>query len=709
MDLVKSAALVCLVFLCCCQSLTQRNPAAVTEIRSSDPYLWLENNSDKNVADWVKKHDQKTLNKLTVDPRYDSLTSDIKSTFASKDRIPWPTIRDGSIRNFWEDQSHSRGVWRQTTFSSYKQEIPNWETLIDINQLNKEEGKSWVWAGSDCLAPKFNLCLIKLSDGGKDSHIVREFDVSKKAFVANGFTLPEAKSSVSWINKNTLFIATEMGPGTLNQSGYPRQVRIWTRGTPASESRLIFEGQDKDVSVSADKNFRPDSQNMFVTRGISYYEQEVFQYQSNGTLVKLPFPASSQYLGDFKGLVFCLLRKDWPLSHQTFKAGSVVALPLKNISTQSFENDIETVFKPDEKSFFSTFETTKNRVYLQILRNVKGEIYQASRKSGEWTLNKIPLNGIGTADLTGTTNFDDRFFVTFESFNSPTKLYLFDPEASLKLTEIKTLPPKFDGGAVIVKQFEVKSLDGTIIPYFVVYPRGMVFDGNNPTILYGYGGFEISLKPSYLGVIGKIWLEKKGVYVLSNIRGGGEFGPRWHDAVLKENRHLAFEDFNAITQDLFTRKITSPKKLGIWGASNGGLLMGVAMTQHPENYKAVVAESALLDMIRYPQMPPGADWIDEYGDPEDPKMGKVILKYSPYQNVHSNRSYPTSFFYTSTADDRVHPGHSRKMVARLEEVAAPVLLYENTEGGHGGAAGIQEQIKKIALEFIFFYQQLLEF
>jgi prolyl oligopeptidase len=700
----------CLLTIACASKV-----AKTSEVQSStDPYLWLEEmpkpgaTLSPEVLKWVKAHDEKSSQQLMTDPNYKKITDEIRPIALAKDRIPMVSIKSGKYRNFWQDEDHVRGIVRQTTPLEFVKTTPKWDTILDIDALNKKENKSWVFEGNNCLPPAYTTCLASLSNGGGDKAVVREFDVLKKEFVEGGFELPEGKSNVGWIDKDTLFLGADFGPGTLTSSGYPKQVRIWKRGTPFTSAKLIFEGSDGDVSVSAGRSFKSDSRNDYVNRQVTFFESENYFLTQKNELKKIPFPSGTEFQGDFHGFLLGKLRKDWQTAQKTFKAGSVVSLPLNKILDPHFSSSVEVVYEPNSRSTLSEMSTSKNFILLGVLNNVRGEIYQVSRNDNHWAMSKIPLPNDGAISIEDANDFDNQFFVTYQSFASPPTLYYGDlTKAHQGLKKVKALAPKYNSTDVVLDQFEATSKDGTKAPYFVVHKKSMVLDGNNPTLLYGYGGFEISMTPYYLGSTGKVWTEKGGVFVLANIRGGGEFGPQWHEAALNENRQRAYDDFAAVTQDLFTRKITSPKKLGIQGGSNGGLLMGVAFTQHPDYYEAVVCESALLDMLRYTKLPPGASWIGEYGDPDDPKVASYISQYSPYQNLKPGVKYPKVFFHISTEDDRVQPGHTRKMVARMEEYGNDVLLYENIEGGHGGAADLEQGIVKKALEYTYLYQQLM--
>ncbi|MEK7355576.1 MAG: prolyl oligopeptidase family serine peptidase [Bdellovibrionota bacterium] len=672
----------------------------------NDPYISLEDSANPDTKKFIARENDRSLQRLETDARYKTFADQARAIVTAKDRIPMPRVRGKKIRNFWQDQTNQRGIIRETTLTEYRKVNPKWDLILDIDALNASEGKSWVYQGSHCLEPDNDICLIELSDGGKDEAVLREFRISTRSWITDGLNLPSAKSSVSWIDENTLFVGTDFGPGSLTTSGYPRQVRIWKRGTPLAQAKLVFEGSKDDVSVNGWRSFRPEAQLMFVAQALNFFEAKILLYDG-AKLTALPFPTTAAFQGDFQGQLIARLREDWKTPAKTFNAGAVVSIPVTSVGKTDALSKIDVLWEPDAHSAFEGMSSSKNFITISLLRDVRGELRRVSRVRGKWTSAKVALPAEGTVGLVDSNDFDDHLFLTYQSFDVPTSLY-YSPNAKTPPKAMKRLPAKYDATGIVVEQFRSTSKDGTQIPYFVVHKAGIKLDGSNPTLLYAYGGFESSETPFYSGVIGKLWLENGGVYALANIRGGGEYGPRWHEAALKQNRQRAFDDFASVARDLQTRGITSPRRLGIQGGSNGGLLVGVSFTQTPELYRAVVCESALLDMIRYTAMPPGASWIGEYGDPADPKMAEIIARYSPYQNVQPNAQYPEVFFHISTADDRVQPGHTRKMMARLVEQGHPALMYENTEGGHGGAADLEQTVKKVSLEYVYLYQKLVD-
>ncbi|MCM2277402.1 MAG: prolyl oligopeptidase family serine peptidase [Oligoflexia bacterium] len=700
--------------LAACSSLLKRKPASELAAEN-DPHLWLEEVESEAALSWARAQNERSLPQLSQHPRFAQLEGELRKIVTAKDRIPYPSLSgDGWVYNFWQDAKNIKGLWRRTRLAEYSKKSPRWETILDLDALSRQENESWVWDGADCLPPEYERCLITLSRGGKDASVVREFDLARREFIPlekGGFHVPEAKSRVSWLDRDTLFVGTDFGPGTLTDAGYPRQVRLWKRGAPLQDAKLVFEGEKADVSSFGYASFAPEGTTYFVTRNPSFFEEENFLLEpsadrTQAKLLKLPFPRDAELQVLFKGLLIAKLRTEWKTPGRAFPEGSLVSLAMDRLADADPIASVQVLFRPHARASIEQVSRTKNHLYLKVLDNVRSRVLEAVRDESEWHYEHLELPDNGTISLVSATKFDDRFFVSFQSFLTPTSILLVDGQSARKPKVVKSLPARFNPEGLMIEQLEAVSADGTKIPYFVVRPKNLAFDGKAPTILYGYGGFEISSVPYYSGGIGKTWLEKGGVYVLANIRGGGEFGPRWHQAALKTQRQRSFDDFIAVAEDLARRMITSPDRLGIWGGSNGGLLVGATFVQRPELFRAVMCEVPLLDMLRYHKLLAGSSWMGEYGDPEDPVMAEAIQKYSPYQNVKTGARYPKVFFFTSTRDDRVHPAHARKMVARMRGQGHDVLYYENIEGGHGGAADLEQTIRNSALKYTYFHERL---
>ncbi len=641
------------------------------------------------------------MDHLTADPRYIKTQMEIESILDNKDRIAYPTIVGNFIYNFWTDDKNPRGLWRRCSLEEYMKKNPKWETVLDVDLLGKVEKESWVYKGSQMLKPDNKIALVSLSRGGKDAIEVREFDLESKSFIKNGFYLPEAKSDVAWFDQDNLLVGTDFGKGSLTTSGYPRIIKKWQRGTPLASAKILYEVKEDEMQTYPFTIYKNKTAYRFIGRQINFYTYETFFLTDEDKLVQLPIPNSS-YMNDLlNDQIYFILKKDWAHKEKNYKAGSLISFDLKKFINQGhFEPNL--VYQSDSKNSLQSISTSKNKLWLEISQNVKPSVYEMLANG---KMNRVKLPAMGSASVVSTDEDSDHVFLSYSSFLIPTSIYSYKDK---NLSLYKSMPQFFNEKKFSASQFEATSKDGTKIPYFVVHKKNLKYNGENPTLLYAYGGFQVTMEPYYSGTLGKSWLEQDGVYVLANIRGGGEFGPQWHQAALKENRQRAFDDFYSVAEDLFKRKITSANHLAIKGGSNGGLLMGVALTQRPELYKAVIVEVPLLDMLRFNKLLAGASWMAEYGNPDIPEERAYLEKYSPYHNLKENKNYPMVFVTTSTKDDRVHPGHARKMVALLQKYKISNLYFENMEGGHSSAADTKQKAKLLALHYIFLYKELLD-
>lgn len=669
--------------------------------QEADPYLWLEEVHGEKPLEWVKTKNEATLAVLKAQPGFDQTYAKALEVLDSEARIPYVQFHGKYVYNFWKDKNNERGLWRRTTIAEYQKPAPQWETLLDIDKLCRDEGEQWVFKGAQGLYPDYTRFLIQLSRGGGDAVVVREFDTDTRQFLKDGFSLPEAKSEVSWKDRDDLYVQTDFGPASLTDSGYPRIAKLWKRGTPLSDARTIFEGQSTDVAVGCGVINTPERQYDVVSRGITFYTSNTYLLEA-GRLIKLDVPDDSQFSGIFQNQILVRLRSNWTVGPKTYRQGALLSIDYDKYLQG--ERAFETVIEPNDRSNIVSVSDTRNLLLVNLLDNVKSSLYEYRFQDGRWERRKIDAPTLGTLGVVATDEQSDQYMFTYEGFLTPTTLY-YAPDGQTN-RPLKKLPEFFNPAGLTTEQFEATSKDGTRVPYFIVHSTQMKRDGSNPTLLYGYGGFEIEMLPSYSPTTGISWLTQGGVYVLANIRGGGEFGPRWHQAALKANRQRAYDDFIAVAEDLVRRKITSPEHLGIMGGSNGGLLMGVMFTERPDLFKGVVCMVPLLDMKRYNKLLAGASWMAEYGNPDVPKEWAYISKYSPYQNVKPDVKYPQVFFYTSTADDRVHPGHARKMVAKMEGQGHKVFYYENTEGGHAAAATNKQLALRTALSYSYLWMQL---
>ena len=691
----RSLALLLLVLA----SLAAWLPAAAQD---DDPYLWLEDvTGDRSIA-WVKERNA-SVAPLSGAAEFRGLETRLRTILDSDDRIPSVRKLGPWYYNFWRDAAHPRGVWRRTTLEEYRKAEPNWDVVLDLDALAATESENWVWSGADCLKPEYRRCLISLSRGGADATVSREFDVATRSFVPGGFELPEAKTTLAWRDLDSVFVGTDFGPGSLTESGYPRVIKEWKRGTPLAEATLVYEARPSDVRVFAYRDLTRGFERDFVVRSVTFWTTESF-VRRKGRLIKIEKPDDAN-LRVHRDLLFLELRSAWTVGQQTFPAGALVSADFDDFLAGKAKFDV--LFSPTERTSLAGYDATRNHVVLNELDNVKSRLVVLSRKNGAWS--REPLAGmpeIGTLSLSAVDpDESDEYFVNASDFVSPDRL-LHGTIGKGPAETLKRLPGQYDASGIVVTQHEATSKDGTRVPYFQVARQNLAADGKNPTLLYGYGGFEVPMLPRYSATVGAGWVEPGGVYVVANIRGGGEFGPAWHHAALKENRHRAYEDFIAVAEDLVRRKITSPERLGTMGGSNGGLLMGNMLTMRPDLFGAVVCQVPLLDMKRYDKLLAGASWVGEYGDPDDPREWEFVRTFSPYHNVRKEVAYPPILFTTSTRDDRVHPGHARKMAARMIEQGHDVWYYENIEGGHGGAANNAQRAFMSALAYRFLWSEL---
>lgn len=669
------------------------NAAALVE----DPFIWLEEVTGEQALDWVRAQNAVTIKELEKSPAFEPIRSRLLQILDSKDKIPHITKHGPWFYNFWRDEQNPRGLWRRTTLDEYRNARPKWETVLDLDALGAKEEENWVWKGADVLFPSYDRAMLHLSRGGADAVVVREFDLNSKQFVDAGFFLKEAKTRIAWKDKDTLYVRTDFGAGSLTTSGYPRIIKEWKRNTPLEAARLVLEGKTDDVWVSVTVTHDQEHTYEFIGRHPSFYTS-LMQLRQGQKWVEIEKPDDTE-ISTFKDQLILSLRSEWTVDGKTFPAGSLLACPLK--AYLEGKREMAVLFTPTERSSLAATSRTKNFLLLNELRNVQSRLSVLDPASGKWIRTELDTPAYGNLSVTGVDHHEsDDFFLTVSDFLSPATLYLGTVGKSER-ENLKSMPAFFRTNGLEITQHQAISKDGTRIPYFQVAPADLGMNGQNPTLLYGYGGFEIPMLPSYAPGTGVGWLERGGVYVLANIRGGGEFGPKWHQAALKQKRQRAYDDFAAVAEDLIKRKLTSPQRLGIQGGSNGGLLTGVMLTQRPELFGAVVSQVPLLDMRRYNQLLAGASWMAEYGNPDLPEEWAFIRRYSPYQNLSKEREYPPTLITTSTRDDRVHPGHARKMTARMLEQGHKVLYYENIEGGHGGAADNKQAAYMSALAYTF--------
>jgi len=676
---------------------------------SPDPFLWLADIHGAKPLDWVKAQNEKTLSDLKSDPEYRKDYDAMLAVLNANDRIPLGMVDRGQVENFWQDADHVRGLWRRVDVAGYARAHPDWDVLLDVDALDKREHTDFVWQGANCI-DEMRRCLLHLSPGGSDAAVVREYDARTKSFVANGFTLPVAKSRATWIDKDTVLFGTDFGPGSMTLSSYPRIVKLWHRGTPLSAAKTVFEGKPTDVSVNPIVFRGPYGTVPLIDHGISFFTSEFYFVQPDGKTLKLPLPLSANVRGVTGGELLFTLRDAWttPAGKQ-IPQGALVAFNVLAFANNNMVPHYDVLYTPGPRATVEDVAPGRDAVYAAIFDNVTGSIHEFRHdKSGTWSDKELDLPAGGSTHVMSADDWTPQAYFTFESFLKPVTLYSYDGKGEPR--EIKSEPARFDANGLVSDQFEATSADGTKIPYFLIHAkhgRGPV-----PTILYSYGGFELSLEPWYWNDghrpldAGQTWLLKGGAVAVANIRGGGEFGPAWHQSALKTHRQLAFDDFEAVAGDLVHRGFATAKQIGSVGASNGGLLVSTTMVQRPDLFGAVVCQRPLIDMLRYTHYGAGASWVGEYGDPADPAMRATILKYSPYENLKPDVKYPPVLFITETSDDRVTPVFARMMAAKMEAMHQNVSFYESLEGGHGPGATHEEEAQMWALSYVYLGQKL---
>ncbi|MET9025136.1 prolyl oligopeptidase family serine peptidase [Nocardia sp. NPDC004168] len=674
----------------------------------TDPYLWLEEVTGERALDWARAHNTVVRARFADSDRFRDLERRILDMLDTDTKIAYPSRRGPWLYNFWRDAQHPRGLWRRTTFAEYAEDAPDWDVLIDLDAVAADEDENWVWGGAAVLRPEQSRALISLSRGGADAKVVREFDMERRVFLDpadGGFFLPEAKSEIRWIDIDSVYVGTDFGPGTLTDSGYPRIAKRWRRGTALEEATTVFEGESGDVAVSAGYDRTPGYERHYVGRATDFFNEEVYLLEDDGALRHLDIPTDASESW-YKDWLLVRLKSPWEVGGTSYPAGALLAIDFEKFLSGARE--FEVIFTPDAHTSLHGYGWTENHLLLVTLEDVQTKLYVLTPGSDGWR--REPLADTPPMATTSVLNLDplesgDEFMLNTSGFTTPATLLA--SAVGGRTERLKQEPGFFDADGVETEQFFATSDDGTPVPYFVIRHRDRK-DAPGPTVMSGYGGFEVSRTPAYSGASGMGWLERGGTWVMTNIRGGGEYGPQWHTSVQKANRHKVYEDFSSIAKDLVARGITTADQLGAVGGSNGGLLMGVMLTRYPELFGAIVCQVPLLDMKRYHLLLAGASWMAEYGDPDKPEEWEYIGKYSPYQNAHADRAYPPILLTTSTRDDRVHPGHARKMAALLEEQGHEFWYHENIEGGHGGAADNKQSAFQAALIYEFFTQMLIE-
>jgi prolyl oligopeptidase len=703
---MKVPVMRAVAFLMCITGVLLFAAATASTPDDSDPYIWLEDVHGERAMDWVKAENAKTSAALDNDALYRTLFSDAKTIAESRDRIPQPNLLHGAIYNLWQDAEHVHGIWRRTSLADYQSAAPHWHTVIDLDALSKAESANWFWKGARCTEPSQRRCMIALSDGGEDATTLREFDLDAGQFVEGGLTFPRGKQPHTWETEDTLLVAREWSAGELTHSGYPFVIKRIKRGAPMSAATEVFRGTADDVIVTPFAlSDGAGHRAAFVRRAVSFFESEHFLVDGN-SLKKLSLPMKCNIIGLVQGQLVVDVNEDWKVGAASLPQGSLISLDLAALKADPLHLHPIAIYQPAERQALASTDVTRTHVLVHLLDEVNGRAYSYTMDSKHrWSRVALPIPENASVDIAATDVHSDVAFVSIAGFLTPTRMMLADLNKNT-LTEAKSLPAKFDASKDVVEQFQAASADGTKIPYFIVHPAHLQMDGSTPTIIYAYGGFQASQTPGYSAELGKLWLERGGAYVLANIRGGGEFGPAWHEAGLKTKRQKIYDDFAAVAQDLIARRFTSPAHLGIRGGSNGGLLMGVEFTQHPEMWAAVDIGVPLLDMLRFEQIAAGSLWVGEYGSVTKPDEKAFLASISPYNNLKPNVRYPQAFIWTTTKDDRVGPQHARKFAAKLSALGVPYYYYEVIEGGHGSGSTPAEHAQMAAREYTYFARKL---
>ena len=676
-------------------------------LADDDPYLWLEEVQDEKALDWVRDKNAATFAELRDTDVFQRLYDESLAILTSDARIPDGGVIADHFYNFWQDDIHVRGIWRRSPVDAFIAGAPEWETVLDMDTLEEREHENWIWQGADCRGGESDRCMIEVSRGGKDESVFREFSLDSKIFLDDGFVVPEAKSNIAWYGDDALLVATDWGDG-LTDSGYALDVRLWPRGEDIADSRSLFRGDTVDTLLAPFSIHAGDKEYAFIVRLFAdWNENEYLRVVDGEAGDALGWPLRMSIEGIIDGAAIISLQQDWVVDDNEYALGDIIAYDLDTGST-------ELVFAPSDTQAINEVAVAKDGIFLEMLDTVVGRVKRLERGDDGWAATDIPLPSNGVATLIDVSSSRNDAFVTYESSILPTTLFHVGEDN--EIAPVAALPHLYDAEGVVIKQLFATSADSTQVPYFVIGHEDVLEAGNAPAILYGYGGFLIPILPVYYAdpsrpqhgaLAGRMWISRGGVLAIANLRGGGEFGPRWHQSALRENRQRAYDDYFAIAEDMIERGITSSDRLGALGRSNGGLLLGVALTQRPDLFAALDIGVPLLDMKRYNKLLAGASWMGEYGNPDVPEDWEFISQYSPYQNLEADVDYPKVLFYTSTLDDRVHPGHARKMAAMLEDMGQEFFYYENTEGGHGGTANQEQLAMRTALEYAYFIRMLM--
>lgn len=664
----------------------------------NDPYLWLEEVEGARALDWVEAQNTRTMARLGG-LRYEADRDTLTEIFDRPDNIPFVSRRGSFLYNFWKDAANPRGLWRRTTAESYRTSAPEWEVILDIDALAAAEGEDWIWSGPDTLRGSHDRAILRLSRGGSDAAVTREFDLVSKRFVEGGFTLPEAKGGTAWVDQDTLLVMTALGEDATTISGYARKVKLWRRGTDFASAPVVFEVPRDHLRAWAGVDATSGANRAFFVDVFGFFDNRVAIGTPDGPtqVIDCPTDVRIEFFDDWLVLK---PRLPWQIGAATHSPDRLLGIRLSAYLAGS--RDFHVLFEPSERRALQGFFWSGGKLILSILDDLSPCFLRVTPSDGGWSAE--PLEGLPRIGVVQVWSVDNEeaestgeLFANAQDPLTPPTLYQLPP---LGVPEyLKRAPSTYTADGLIVSRHDAVSIDGERIPYIQVGPAAET--GDAPVHLYAYGGFAVSEMPYYRRHIGKLWLERGGTSVIANIRGGGEFGTRWHDAGRREGKRLAHDDFAAVAADLMRRGVTVPQRIAAEGGSNGGILITNMLTRYPERFGALFCTIPLIDMRRYSKLLAGASWIAEYGDPDKPEDWAYLQHYSAYHNVESGRTYPPILIATSKKDDRVHPGHARKMAAKLQDLGYEALFHEPPAGGHGYGKDNRELASFIALGYGF--------
>ena len=672
-----------------------------------DTHQWLESLDDPAVDSWVAAQNKRTQAVLDADQRYAPLRQEILSHLRDTRQIPFFSEHAGWLYNFHQDEHHPRGIYRRTTLADYQAASQQWHTVLDVDAIAAASGKDWYLDGVAHCTVQPSRVLVHLSEGGGDASLAWEYDLETASWVEQGFRFPHGKNHIAWRDPDSVLVCPGWKGAPLSRSGYPREVWLVERGADGQHQwQQLFVADQEAMMVAAWRYLDgPDGWLDLIEAADGFYSKTYHLIDAALQTHPLPLPPKADIEAYLHGQFIVKLAEDWCWQDKTHAAGSLLAVPLTCLLGD--EGRIQQLVAPAARLAVESVETTRSSVVVNLIDNVRSRLLAFDWQDDSWHARSLPVPDSGVIEFADQPWNSDVLCYSFSDFLTPTGLYRLNA-ATGEQDCLRQQPAAFDASRFMAEQCSATASDGVDIPYFVVRARDTVLDGQTPTLLYGYGGFEVPMMPYYVENFGAHWLEKGGAFVLACIRGGGEFGPGWHQAAQGIKRPVSFDDFCSVAEALIGSGLTSPDKLGIEGGSNGGLLVAACMVRRPELFKAVVCEVPLLDMLRYTELLAGASWIDEYGDPADPQQAAALQAYSPYHQLQAAARYPLPLFTTSTRDDRVHPGHARKMVAQMQALGHPALLMETDAGGHTGNAGQEQTAAELARVLVYLYQQLMD-